>query len=607
MDLGEGPAPRGRRGLLVLLFAFCLIGVFDHSLWAPNDSREGGMVSDMFRSGEWTTLTLNGEPFLEKPPLLHWTALVLCKSLGRISAGLVRFPAALYGALGLGIVLMWGRRLSGERAALLAACLCATTLSYAEYSRIVLTDICLTFMVMLALHAFWCAYSAERGKRLRYGAFLLAGALSFYAKGVLGPGLVMTSVVAFLVLRREWRLAFLLPLAFAPILVAVVLPWAVAVHRQGGAEALIGVFVDNQLGRFFQVPRGATMSALPIVGPLLGSFANRPIPVDPYFVHKEPIYYYLVHLPVYWLPWAFLVPPALWHWFRRGSVVVSPLASLVRCAFVTIVVVLHLSSSKVACYALPLFPLLFVMVGVWCDDALTGHVRPVALWSSRLTFALVQPLLVVVPLACLLLFTIPFAAWRQLDAWLHAAGVKTDSMGDPSTWVAALDPSVVARGVLFCAAALALGLFALRRLRSPTGVRRDCADALLGSMAALMAVVMLSLSAAMPIVDHQRSYEPIAGLLRTELGRGRRLALSLPDNKDVGEFTFYADTRLTEVSLIPGVRDFLQDGGGPRGVLVRVEDLDAVVASLDGMPCAMQGVPEDAGYKSKAFRLITAR
>jgi len=594
-----------RAALLALLFAFCLFGVFDHSLWAPNDTREGGMVRDMFRSGSWTTLTLNGAPFLEKPPLLHWTALVAGRIVGDVTEGIVRLPAALYGLLGLLIALRWGRSLAGERAGFLAAFFCATTAAYAEYSRIVLTDVCLTCMVLFGLQAFWSAWSAKRRKALRYVAFLLVTALSFYAKGLIGPGLVMTSVVVFLLVQRDWRLAALLPLLFAPILVAVVLPWAVAVHRQGGAEALIGVFIDNQLGRFLEAPRGATMGALPIIGPLLGPFAQRPLPVDPYFVHKESLAYYLVHLPVYWLPWALLVPPALWHWFRRRSPVVSPFATLLRCAFVTIFVVLHLSSSKVASYALPTFPILFVMVAVWCEDELGGSPGPVTRWATRLTFALVQALLVVVPIASLLLFTIRAEFWRRLEAWLQAAGASTDSMGDPSTWVAPLGAEVSLRGVLIGAVALVLGLVAIGWIRGPSGPRGDRAGALLRLVTAFVVVVPLALAAAMPVFDHHRSYEPFARLLRSEVEAGRRVALSLPDNKDVGAFTYYSDRRLAEISLIPGVRDFLCEGDEARGVLVRAEDVDRVVASLCGIDFALRAAPTEAGYKSNSFRLFT--
>ena len=79
--------------LLALFFAF---GLFDHSLWSSNDTREGAMIREMVREGVWVAPVFNGQYYLEKPPLLHWTGVVLCKVFGRVNEGLVRLPAALY-------------------------------------------------------------------------------------------------------------------------------------------------------------------------------------------------------------------------------------------------------------------------------------------------------------------------------------------------------------------------------------------------------------------------------------------------------------------------------------------------------------------------------
>jgi hypothetical protein len=118
-------------------------------------------------------------------------------------------------------------------------------------------------------------------------------------------------------------------------------------------------------------------------------------------------------------------------------------------------------------------------------------------------------------------------------------------------------------------------------------------------------ILMLCVSAVMPAYDHQRTYEPVAELVRKEIAAGRRVALAVGQEKDVGELTYYADTRLPEVSLIPGVRAFLQLGHEPRGVVVHVEDLDALQESLLGIDHEVRQVSEGSGFKSKTFRLIT--
>jgi 4-amino-4-deoxy-L-arabinose transferase-like glycosyltransferase len=586
----------------LLLLAFSLAGVFDHSLWAPNDSREGAMVWEMFATGRWTRLALNGVPFLEKPPLLHWTALFFCELFGRASEGLVRLPAALYGFGTLLIVWRLGSALGRERAGMLGAFLCATTLLYAEYSRIVLTDICLTFMVTLCLYLFFAAYTAKTRRTLRYGAFLAATGLSFYAKGAIGPGLVLASVLVFLALRAEWKLAITLAGAALVAVVLAVAPWAIALYREGGSENLISVFIDNQLGRFFALPRGAEVTSLPIVGRFLGFMVGRPIPSDPYFVHKEPIYFYLLKLPIFWLPWTLLVPPALVYWFKRGTRMQGELASLLRCALVTIALVLHASSAKVACYALPLFPIVFLMVGVWCEDELPSFDAFGRRWS-RATFALVCAVLFVVPCAYLVGIALPSGAYRSIESALNGAGFSV-ALADTSRWFSAPGSSAAWRGAAESAVGLLVAVIGVRAVRRAIG-EGDRAGGLLRLAVSLVLVVMLALAAFMPAWDHERTYGPIAELARAELAAGRRVALAVGEQKDVGEFIYYADTQLCEVSLVPGVREFLERGDGKRGVIVHTADLDALAASLDGVEHAIRAPPENAGRKARMFRLIT--
>ena len=117
-------------GLVIL---FCLSGVFGRSLWGPLETRGAGMIWDMYRHGMWVFPTLNGFPYLEKPPLLHWTALVCCSLAGGVNEALVRIPSALYafGTLLLIFLFIKGQsgREGGDRndAAAWAAVFCCAT------------------------------------------------------------------------------------------------------------------------------------------------------------------------------------------------------------------------------------------------------------------------------------------------------------------------------------------------------------------------------------------------------------------------------------------------------------------------------------------------
>jgi 4-amino-4-deoxy-L-arabinose transferase-like glycosyltransferase len=582
-----------------VLFAFFAFGVFDHSLWAPNDTREAGMIWDLWRSGHWVALSLNGTPFLEKPPLLHWSSLLLCTLFGRIDEGLVRLPSALCGLGAVLIAYRWGRRLRSPRAGLLAAFLCATTTLYLEYSRVVLTDMCLTFVVALSLELFWLAWSAKSGRLARSGRFalfVLTTALAFYAKGLVGPGLVMTSVVAFLALRREWQLLLVLPTTFVFTLAAVVWPWAVALYHEGGRDHLVAAFVDNQLGRFLSVPANGSRASLPLVGPFLGSFADRPLPRDPYFVHKEPVYYYLKELLVPLLPWTLLVPPALLHWFRRRP---RPddlgFWSFLTCAIAAITVVLHVSAAKVGCYALPLFPLLFATVGVACDDAYEAGGSRLIRRTMDAILAFVRVLVVVAAFAYLLVLVSPRVLFAQLEAALRFFGWSV-ALGDPSTWLEAPGASAAWCGAGLSIAALALVTWTIVRDRRPDVLAR---------LVSTVVLITLVVAAILPAYDLQRSYRPLAALVRSELDSGRRVALAVDEAKTTGALTFYADTRLPEVSKRDGAREFLLRDERPSAVVVHTDELDDFAAALAGVEYSVKSTPLAAGRKSAEFCLLT--
>lgn len=559
---------RGRAGLLLLLAVFFAFGLFDHSLWSSNDTREGAMIAAMARGGAWTLPELNGDPYLEKPPLLHWTGAVLCRLTGVVNEGMVRLPAALFGFGSVVLIWLFGRALGRERAGLIAAALCSTALLMAEYSKIVLTDTALTFVVMLSLWLFWLAYTAARWKVLRYFLFLLASAVAFYAKGLLGPGFVWVAVGSFLLWRREWKLLFVLPLAFLPLFALVLAPWVCALWLAGGRDFLLVVFWDNQFGRFL-------------------SFHDTSLPLDPYFVHKEPIWYYLKSGPLRLLPWTLLVSAALVNWFRRGSAQRGDLALFLRIVLVTMVAVLHVSAAKTACYLLPVFPILFLMTGVWLEDALaTGLARR---WE-RLALGLTSGALIALALLAPLGAVVANIFFERLDHGSHfrlPAGLTIYSL---------------------TLAMLALGLawvFVRRLLRW----RRAGALQELAWHGPQMFIVLLilNLAALLPILDAAKSYRPLTALVREHVGLAGRIGFTSDEERDIGALTFYLEREVDAVATDESLVEYLFTGSRPVGVIIPADQFVAVRDTLlAGCPVRYLRVT-NGGYKARDYWLIVPR
>ncbi|MFH1969012.1 MAG: glycosyltransferase family 39 protein [Verrucomicrobiota bacterium] len=557
--------------LLALFFAF---GLFDHSLWSSNDTREGAMIREMVREGVWVTPVFNGQSYLEKPPLLHWTGVVLCKVFGRVNEGLVRLPAALYGFGALWIIGLWARDLGRERAGVVAAFLCATSVLYFEYARIVLTDTALAFMVVLSLYLFWKAYASGTRRLMGWMAFLTASAVTFYAKGLIGPGFVWLSVGAFLVYRREWKLIVLLGAAFSVVFALVLAPWVAALWRAGGGAFLYSVFWENQFGRFL-------------------AFNDPNLPLDPYYVHKESVLYYLVSLPVRLIPWTLLVMAALIFWFRPKSPVIGLPALFVRFVLVCMLALLHVSSSKAACYALPLFPILFLMTGIWLEDVATRLPAVATLpalragWTSALdrrlvglTFGLVGGAALAVPLGYVLTFL---------------AGMTV-------VWAPGTGAAIICFGLALLT--LVVGGYAEIRLWKVFRSGRRV-DAILSAPMILAVLGLLNAAIFMPSVNCQRTYEPLAALVRQKLNAGVRIALAGERERDLGALMFYLDSRLKVVSFTNATEcaDFLYKRPGPAGIVVAESDLIHAERLLFGKSFRIIQ-PMRGGHKSAKFRLL---
>jgi 4-amino-4-deoxy-L-arabinose transferase-like glycosyltransferase len=568
-DIHPNLSSRERCVLVVLLIAFMSFGLFDHSFWSPNDSREGSMIWDMYQAGRWVTPTLNGVPYLEKPPLLHWTSLVFCKMTGTVHEGLLRLPAALYGLGALWILILWARQMGRERAGFAGAFMCATSFKFMEYSKVVLTDAAVAFVVMASLYLFWKAYTASSGRGWRWTLFILISALAFYAKGLIGPGFIWVSVGLYLLYRREWKLCFLLPLCFLPVFILVIAPWAWSLWKAGGMDFVRGVFWDNQFGRFF-------------------SFSDPNLPADPYFVHKEPFYYYLMTLPGALLPWTLVIIPAMIYWFRRRQGPTDSFSVFLRFCVVGMLLVLHASSAKLSSYALPLFPILFLMTALWVDEASTRWDTRLTRWTLGFTAGLLSVVVWLAPIFYFILFLLPrFIRDRYLEGM--------DIVRDLGWGVALLT-------LLIAVVLLAYVYFANRRLRSEFRAgRRNRVFLVLPAVYA--SVLILAGAAVFPIYDYQRSYIPFAILLKEHMHHGRHIVLAVYEEKYIGAFTYYTGRRLETVPFSADLRKILADSSKPIGVLVKTKDLKKHGAEW-GLDSFTTVRPTANGYMSDKFRLI---
>ena len=523
--------------LLILVAVYCL-GIFDHGLWAPMDTVGAGMIWGMHHAGSWVVPLLNGEPYLEKPPLMHWTALVLISATGQLTEALIRMPSAIYGFGAVLIVYLWGRREHSARVGLCAAFLCTGSLLYLEYSRSVLTDASLVFVVILSMQLFWWAYSQHRNRVLDFAPFLVASSVAFFAKGLVGVAFVWMPVMAFLAYRRQWRWFFLLPTLYVPLFTLLVGFWAYRVWLVGGEDYLRIIFVDNQLGRFF-------------------TFSNTSLPADPYFVHKEGLSYYLRDLPPRILPWVILVPTALYYWFRRRGIARTDFSVYMQFALVVMFLILHASSAKVSEYALPALPILFYLTAVWLDTALKRWNSRLDKWAIVLAGLCAGLVALLPPLIIVSLYLLPHSFFAR-----YADGIDIIRVAAPK-----------AAGMYFLASLGLIGVIirvlasAASRLR--TDARERLTDAFPGTITLLL---MIGYTLSVQIYDPQRSCKPIADSLLQQMRQGHQVALGTSAGHVTGCMTFYLNSMLSVHDTVQTAADFLENNR-PAVLLIERDDL----------------------------------
>jgi 4-amino-4-deoxy-L-arabinose transferase-like glycosyltransferase len=192
--------------------------------------------------GNWLDLTIGGDPYWRKPPLVFWL-MGVSYQLGGVSEVTARLPAALGGMLSGVAVYALATRLWDARVGLLAGVILVTTPPFIQNATTARLDTVPTLLSLLSLLAYVRAADSHRT-----ADFALAGAcwgLAVLAKGVFG----LTGPFFFvLYCATTGRLRTLVSTDFVVSVAvgsAVALPWHVYQVARGG-RAFLDVYLFEQ-------------------------------------------------------------------------------------------------------------------------------------------------------------------------------------------------------------------------------------------------------------------------------------------------------------------------------------------------------------------------
>lgn len=330
------------RIMLIIAVMLQCVGVFDHTLWTPDEPRVAEIAREMSISGNYLIPHHSRQPFLEHPPMYYAMAAIGFSLLGTGNEGNGRMASAFFSILTLLVVFTGVRRLyPGETAALSVAILSSSFLFF-QVAHKMLVDSALGFSITLALFGFLLGYKGQW--RHGFKLFWIGMAVAFLSKGLIGiaiPGVVVSVFILWqgdlTVIRRIWAIPGTL------LLLGVVGLWTGILYQAGGNDFLRTFYIYNQIGRFFQ-------SVIYTGG------------------HFRPFYYYLGNFWGDGAPWSLLMIPFVIRVRQMDD------AKRFFCAwFLGGIILLSLASTKRDLYLLPLMPAMAVMVASWMSE-LAGRV-----------------------------------------------------------------------------------------------------------------------------------------------------------------------------------------------------------------------------------------
>jgi len=201
-------------------------------LFETDEFRYAQIAREILTSGDWVAPHLNGLRYFEKPIFGHWLGAASLWLFGETNFA-ARLPAALCTGLTGLFICLFTRRFSGETlTGLFAAIIFLSSLAVFAFGTIDILDAILNLFLTLAIGMFFWAYAADN-TRERTLCLILAGVacgIAFLTKGFLALVVPVCIIAPFLIQRREW--SKLLTLAWLPLLfvIAVALPWSIAIH-----------------------------------------------------------------------------------------------------------------------------------------------------------------------------------------------------------------------------------------------------------------------------------------------------------------------------------------------------------------------------------------
>ena len=313
-----------------------------YPLTDPDEPVYAQTAREMLAAGDLLSPRIYGDFWYDKPPMYYWLVAAASKVFG-MGEFAARFPSALLAVAGSIYLYFSVSRLISIRAGIFSALILTTSLEYFYLGKAAVTDMTLSFCLMIALLSF-----IEK----RYMLFYAFTALAVVTKGPIG--LFFAGAIAFLyfLVMNKWRDLRQMSIIQGTLLFSVIAaPWYLFMSYFHGAA-----FVETFLG-FHNVTRFTT-----------------PEHAGAHW------YYYFPVLLIGLFPWTPILFQSLWAALTTNRKD-RPLLMFFLIWAAVVFMFFSISATKLVSYILPMYPALAVIFGWYLDQSMEyGREKPRIFW-----------------------------------------------------------------------------------------------------------------------------------------------------------------------------------------------------------------------------------
>jgi len=201
-------APAHLRSAAYWALAAVFLAVYFGSLFSPAllddaDSTHAEAAREMFVTGDYVTLHINGVRYLEKAPLPYWLVAISYRIFG-VNEFATRLPMAISVLLLGALALVWTQRAFGDRGGIYAALFVYTAAGVFLFTRVLIPDVLLSLLIAASLYFFLTALE-PRASSWRWYAGYACMALGVLTKGLIALAFPCGSAFIYLLVTGEWR------------------------------------------------------------------------------------------------------------------------------------------------------------------------------------------------------------------------------------------------------------------------------------------------------------------------------------------------------------------------------------------------------------------